>query len=103
MTDDASTTLWRSLDRLLEQADVPGAIAHKLGPLAAHRLRRLGRPVPPALEDEERAATLANAPVVPLLERIRASTEGPLVPFKRPEVSHQNPSRARRLADVDLR
>jgi hypothetical protein len=102
MTDDVSTTLWRSLDRLLAQADVEGVIAHKLGPLAANRLRRLGRPVPPALVLEERAAGLANALVVPLLERIRTSTEGPLVLFKGPEVAHLYPARARRFVDVDL-
>jgi hypothetical protein len=99
---DVSTALWRSVDGLLAQADVEGVIAHKLGPLAANRLRRLGLPVPPALEVEERAAGLANALVVPLLERIRASTEGPLVLFKGPEVAHLYPGRARRFVDVDL-
>jgi len=102
MTADASTMLWRSVDRLLAQADVDAVIAHKLGPLAANRLRRLGRPVPPALEAEERAAGLANALVVPLLERIRASTGGALVLFKGPEVAQLYPGRARRFVDVDL-
>jgi hypothetical protein len=102
MTDGLSTALWRSVDRLLAQADVEGVIAHKLGPLAANRLRRLGRRLPPGLEAEERAAGLANALVVPLLERIRASTEGPLVLFKGPEVAHLYPGRARRFVDVDL-
>jgi hypothetical protein len=100
--DDASTTLWRALDGLLETAELDGIIAHKLGPLAANRLRRLGQPLPPALQAEERAAALANALAVPLIERIRAASDGPLLVFKGPEVAQLYPGRARRFVDVDL-
>jgi hypothetical protein len=97
-----STRLWQALDRLLARADVDGAIAHKLGPLAANRLRRVGQPLAPALQAEERAAALANALAVPLLERIRASCDGPLLLFKGPEVARLYPGRARRFVDIDL-
>jgi hypothetical protein len=99
---DASTTLWRALDGLLETAELDGIVAHKLGPLAANRLRRLGQPLPPALRAEERAAALANALAVPLIERIRASSDGPLLLFKGPEVARLYPGGARRFVDVDL-
>ena len=99
---DASTTLWRALDGLLETAELDGVIAHKLGPLAANRLRRLGQPLPTALRAEERAAALANALAVPLIERIRASADGPLLLFKGPEVARLYPGHARRFVDVDL-
>jgi hypothetical protein len=99
---DASTSLWRTLDELLETAELDGIIAHKLGPLAANRLRRLGQPLPPELRAEERAAALANALALPLIERIRASSNGPLLLFKGPEVARLYPGRARRFVDLDL-
>jgi hypothetical protein len=95
-------TLWQSVDRLLGRADIDGIRAHKLGPLAARRLRRLERPVPSVLAAEERAAVGAMMIAKPLLERIRASCDGPLVLIKGPEVASLYPDRARSFSDVDL-
>lgn len=101
-TNGRSSELWSAVARLLERATIPGILAHELGPLAAYRLRQLGDPVPPPLQLEERAASLSMLTAVPLLERIRASSEGPLMLVKGPEVATHYPGRARRFGDVDL-
>ena len=90
------------MDRLLAEATVPGIVAHELGPLAAHRLRRRGEPVPGALAREERAALLSSLTARPLLERVRALSDGPLLLIKGPEVAERYPGRARRFGDLDL-
>jgi hypothetical protein len=100
--NDGAAALWRGVDKLLEHARVESILAHKLGPLAAHRLRQSEVAVPPELEAEERAAALANAVVLPLLQRIRSACDGPLILFKGPEVAPLYPGRARRFVDVDL-
>lgn len=73
-----------------------------LGPLAAHRWRAAGRPLPLALQREERAANAANLVAPTLLKIIRDATDGPLVLFKGPELSRRYPGRARRFGDLDL-
>jgi Uncharacterised nucleotidyltransferase len=103
LDDDArSARLWAGVDSLLGRATVPGVLAHKLGPLAAQRLRRLGEPVPPVLQQEQRGATLANLAAGRLVERIRATVDGPFVLIKGPEVAHFYPERARRFRDIDI-
>ena len=94
--------LWAATDRLLAGATLPGILAHKLGPLAAHRLRRLGEAVRDPLAQEERSASIALLSAVPLLQRIRASSDAPLVLIKGPEIASRYPGRARRFGDVDL-
>jgi hypothetical protein len=101
-TNGRSPELWSAIDRLLGGATIPGILAHELGPLAAYRLRQLGDPVPLPLQLEERAASLSMLTAVPLLERIRASCEGPLMLLKGPEVATHYPGRARRFGDVDI-
>ena len=98
----APAALWRSVDALIEGASLDGILAHKLGPLAANRLHRLGQPVPQALRAEERAAVLGNAIAAPLTERIREACDGPLLLFKGPEVARMYPANARRFVDIDL-
>ena len=97
-----TTSIWEALDRLLAEADVAGVRAHKLGPLAARRLRRLGEPVPRALAEEERAAAAATLVATALLERVRACCDGALVLIKGPEVGYRYPDRARSFCDLDL-
>jgi hypothetical protein len=94
--------LWTAVDGVLARADVEGILAHKLGPLAARRLRSLGEPVPAALESEERLAKLATVSAGPLLRRIRDSADGPLLLIKGPEVASLYPDKARSFVDVDL-
>jgi len=96
------TELCEAVDRLLAEAGVSGILAHELGPLAAHRLRRRGEPVPAALAREERGAVLATLTARPLLERVRDLADGPLLLIKGPEVAERYPGRARRFADLDL-
>ena len=101
-TDPRSTALWAAVDRRLERATLDGILAHKLGPLAANRLRRLGQPVPRPLVLEERAAAVSMLTAVPLLERIRELHDGPLLVVKGPDVARLYPGTARRFGDLDL-
>jgi len=93
---------WDAVDSMLASASLRGILAHKLGPLAANRLRRAGEPVPAPLALEERAATFAMLTAIPLIEKIRANCDGPLVLIKGPEVARLYPGSARRFGDVDL-
>jgi hypothetical protein len=94
--------LWRSVAGLLEGADVAGIRANKLGPLAARVLLQQGRPVPQPLADDARLATLSWMTAVPLLGRIRALCDGPLLLIKGAEVAALYPGRARAFMDIDL-
>jgi hypothetical protein len=102
MTLSTAAPLWQAVDDLLEHARVDGILAHGLGPLAAHRLRGLGEPVPSLLEPEEQLARMAVLTSIPLLRRIRDLTDGPLVLVKGAEVACLYPGRARSFSDVDL-
>ena len=98
----AGARIWDALDRLLEGADVAGIRAHKLGPAAARRLRRLGQPVPALLAHDDRTAAAEMLAAPPLLERIRTLVDGPLVLIKGAEVAHLYRDHARSFSDVDL-
>jgi Uncharacterised nucleotidyltransferase len=106
MAGEGATTqlaeLWEATDRLLERATLAGILAHKLGPLAAHRLRRLGEPLPEPLRLEERAASLTMLSAIPLIERVRENCDEQLVLIKGPEVARVYPQAARRFWDIDL-
>jgi hypothetical protein len=96
------TALWESVNSLLALAPLPGILAHRVGPLAAHRLRRLGEPIPPPLALEARAAAVCMLLVIPLVERVRASFEGRIVLFKGPELARHYPGASRRFGDIDI-
>src|SRR6187200_2427276 len=53
-TPDEAGALWSAVDGILARATVPGVLAHRLGPLAAARMRRSCLPVPDELLAEER-------------------------------------------------
>jgi hypothetical protein len=95
-------TLWQAVDGLLARSRLDGILAHKLGALAALRLRRLGEPLPPQLAAEEQLARAAWLTAIPLLGRIRQIAAGPLMLVKGPEVACLYPGRARGFADLDL-
>ena len=98
----AADGLWEGVDRLLERLSPQAAAEHKLGPLAARRLRLLGQSIPAELMREERAAK-AGALVAPaVLGRVREAYDGPLLLMKGPELTSCYPDRARRLGDLDL-
>jgi hypothetical protein len=90
------------VDSLIGGASLPGILAHKLGPLAAGRLRRLDQPLPQPLIAEERAASLAMLSAIPLLHRIRNCCEGPLLLLKGPEIGALYLRNGRRFGDVDI-
>lgn len=98
----AADGLWEGVDQLLDRLSPEAAADHKLGPLAARRLRALGQAVPEQLAREERAAK-AGALVAPaLLTRVREAYQGPLLLLKGPELTSRYPGGARRLGDLDL-
>ena len=94
--------LWDAVDGILGRAPLAGVLAHKLGPLAAHRLRRIGEPIPEPLVNEERASSLSLLTGIPLLVRARQSCDGPLVLLKGMEVARRYRGGARRFGDLDL-
>jgi len=97
-----SEALWKAVDSLLADATLPGSLAHKLGPLEANRLRRLGERVSPPLLIAERDASLCISNSIRLLQYVRESCDGPLVVIKGPEVARLYPGGARRFGDIDI-
>ncbi len=101
---EARSALFAGVDRLLGRAGERAALEiHRLEPLAARRLRRLGAEVPEELVEAERlGAAFALASSVHL-ERIRQAVDGPLLLLKGPEVAARYPDAALRIfRDVDL-
>ena len=102
--DDAPPALFAGVDRLVERAG-PGAklTLHRLEPLAARRLRGLGRAVPEELAESERLGA-AFALAVPVhLPRARAAGDGPLLVVKGPELAALYPDASLRIyRDLDL-
>lgn len=96
------TIEWSAVDRLLERLDSVAIRGHGLGPLAAYRLRSLGRVPDEELCREERAAAAAHLVAPALLARARAAYDGRLALVKGPEVALRYPGRARRFGDLDL-
>lgn len=102
--DDARDALFAGVDRLVERAGPGAALTlHRLEPLAARRLRELGRPVPEELAESERlgAAFALAAPVH--LQRAHAAVDGPLLVVKGPELAALYPDASLRIyRDLDL-
>jgi Uncharacterised nucleotidyltransferase len=94
--------LWSSVDAILDRSTSLGALHHGLGPLAARRLRARGLDVATPLLREERSAAVFAGIAAPLLERIRACCDGPLVLFKGPELACRYPDNARAFSDLDV-
>jgi hypothetical protein len=96
--------VWRAVDGLIDRS--PGLHdlrAHGLHLLAARRWRARGLPVPSELSAEERVAALVSLMVRPLLERVVAAVDCPVLVMKGPEVAHRYPSpHLRAFGDVDL-
>jgi hypothetical protein len=99
---DRTAALWNAADRIVDRASLAGILAHKLGPLAANRLRRLGRPLPESLREEERSASISMLTAGPLVARVREGWDRPLILVKGPEVARLYPGSARRFGDIDV-
>jgi hypothetical protein len=98
------TGIWEGVDRLIDAApSVLDLQAHGLHLLAARRWRALGVPVPQDVARAELWAELRVTAARTLLERIRATCEGPIVLIKGPAVSTAYPDPALRpFLDLDL-
>jgi hypothetical protein len=98
------TDLWDRVDELVDRAGgLSDLREHRLGLLAARRWRKLGRSVPRELVDEERVAAVMTMTAPVLLEKIRATLDGPVVLLKGPEVAARYPEPALRpYGDLDI-
>ena len=100
----AGADVWTGVDRLIDLS--PGLRdlqAHGLHLLAARRWRSLGKPVPSDLARAELWAEFRVNGARMLLERIRATCEGPLVLIKGVAVAAHYPDPVvRPFIDVDL-
>lgn len=97
-------TVWDRVEELVDRAPtVQSLIAHRLHLLAARVWRSRGVEVPAALEAEERRAAMITMAARPLLERVCAAYDGPLMLMKGAEVAarYRHPS-DRFYCDLDL-
>jgi hypothetical protein len=101
--DPRAAAVQAGLDRLLERADERSLVLHRLEPLAAERLRRLGRPVPEELVEVERLGAAFALAAAAHLARARAAVDGPLLVVKGPELAALYPEPALRISrDLDF-
>jgi Uncharacterised nucleotidyltransferase len=99
-----TSALWTAVDRIVDSSPTLADLySHQLELLAARRWRELGRPVPELLAAEGRLNLLVSLAARPLLERTRASYDGPLLLMKGPEVAALYPDPGTRsYRDLDL-
>jgi hypothetical protein len=96
--------VWKRVDALIDRARGPTDLAeHRLGALAAARLRAQGRFVPDALEQEERIGLMASVTAPAALERVRDILDEPIVVVKGPVLAAlYAAAHLRAYADLDL-
>jgi Uncharacterised nucleotidyltransferase len=95
--------IWAGVDRLLERADAQALVFHRLEPLAASRLRRLGLDVPPPLLEVERLGAAFSLAAAAHLARAREAVGEPLLLVKGPELAALYPEPTLRISrDLDL-
>jgi len=99
---ERNSSLWKALEKRFDAASEEGVLAHRLAPLAAVTLRRMGRAVPASWLAEEREAAVRMLAVRPVLQAVRANCDGPVVLMKGPEVARRYPESARLFGDLDL-
>ncbi|MGH3040190.1 MAG: nucleotidyltransferase family protein [Gaiellaceae bacterium] len=101
--NEPTAVIWAGVDRLIDRADGSGLVFHRLEPLAARRLRELGRDVPEDLVETERLGAAFALAASAHLARARAAVEGPLLLVKGPEVAARYPDPSLRISrDLDL-
>jgi hypothetical protein len=91
------------IDAIYSRAnDVESIALHGLEPLAADVLDRRGLTVPEPLRRRQQMARVATLMAPILLDRVRASCEGPILLLKGPEAAARYPQAARGFGDIDL-
>jgi hypothetical protein len=100
----ASDDLWARVDAIVDGArGLHELRVHGVELIAARLWRRMGRPVPAELCNEERRAAMAALAAPALLGRARAAYDGTLVLMKGPEAAARYPDPALRpFIDLDL-
>jgi hypothetical protein len=95
--------MWDRIDTMLERAPHVHALRlHRVELLEAARRQRAGLELGPLAADTTQAVA-ADLAAVPLLARVRAACDGPLVLIKGAEVALDYPApRLRRFSDLDL-
>ena len=96
--------VWPRLDELVDRApSVVDLLDHRLGAIAARHWRASGRPLPPAILEEEQYAAASLLAVPVLLSRVSAAYGERVVVLKGPEVAQRYPDpRMRPSHDLDL-
>jgi hypothetical protein len=95
--------VWAGVDRMLARADRQALVFHRLEPLAAQRLRALGREIPEELVEVERLGAAFALAGSAHLSRVRDAVDGPLLLVKGPELAARYPNPALRISrDLDL-
>jgi hypothetical protein len=97
-------SIWDAVERLIDRAPTLDDLRrHRLELFYARRLREQGLPVPAELQEEERKTEVAGLVVRPLLERVRAAYDEPVLVLKGPDVANAYPDPALRpFHDLDL-
>jgi hypothetical protein len=98
------STLWERVGELADQApQISDLRYHKLELVAAARMRERGESVANALRQDERFAAVIGLSVGPLMRRVRAATDAPMLVMKGPEAAALWPEpRLRPWKDLDL-
>lgn len=96
--------LWSTLDAMVERSpSMADLFHHRLGGVAAHRLRALGRPLPAPLAEEEHFASFSALAAPVVLGRIAAVCAQPVLVLKGPEVAARYPAATMRPSlDLDV-
>jgi hypothetical protein len=96
--------LWERVGELADQApQISDLRYHKLELVAASRMRARGESVPVELRECERYAAVIELSAVPLMRRVRAATDAPMLVMKGPEAAAHWPlPRLRPWKDLDL-
>jgi hypothetical protein len=81
--------MWQRIDSLLEASSSPLEVLrmHRVELLEARRRRTAGLPLEPDLVADETRAAVDEMAALPLLGRVRAAWDGPLLLVKGPEVA----------------
>ncbi len=104
MSEERRQALFERVDALVERSpSLEDLRHHGVDLIAARAWRERGREVPDDLRADERLAAARALAVTPVLERVLAASEGPVLVMKGPEVAglYLDPA-VRNFRDVDL-